>query len=53
MEQELFLSGYCRMIDSSRTVAVEDGQADCSFDSCVYATECPIGKQITAAESQK
>ena len=51
MEQEVFFSGYCRQIDGSRTVCVYvvDGEleeADCCYGSCVYAPNCPIGKQI-------
>ena len=51
MEQELILSGYCRMMDSSRCViaVIEDGalaEVDCNFESCIYASSCPIGQQI-------
>lgn len=51
MEEEFFFSGYCRMSDGSRTVAVtvEDGkltEADCNFEHCLYAPACPIGKAI-------
>ena len=51
MEQEYFLSGYCRVLDGSRTVClVTEDQAlvevDCSFESCPYASDCPIGKEI-------
>ena len=53
MEQEHFLSGYCRTIDQSRmvTVVVENGKAteiDCCYESCVHAPGCPIGKEIAA-----
>ena len=52
MEQEVFFSGYCRQIDGSRTVCayVVDGEleeADCCYESCVYAPNCPIAAQIT------
>ena len=51
MEEEYFLSGYCRCLDSSRMVTVEtDGQRitdiDCSYVNCPYADNCTIGKQI-------
>ncbi len=51
MEKEVFLSGYCRVLDSSRTVCVllEDGrfqEADCHYGSCPYASSCPIAKEI-------
>jgi len=53
MERETFFSGYCRVIDGSRTVAVEaeDNQltfADCDYAVCPYAGNCPVGKNITA-----
>lgn len=52
MEEEKFLTGYCRQIDQSRMVAVckEDGQltdCDCCYGSCIYEKECTIGKSIT------
>ena len=51
MEQELFFSGYCRVADQSRMVAVvlENGrleEADCCYPDCVYAPNCPIAKEI-------
>ena len=51
MEQELFFSGYCRVLDSSRTVCAvtENGtltEVDCDYECCPYATNCPIGKSI-------
>ncbi len=52
MEKELFFSGYCRVLDSSRTVCIviEDGKltdVDCNYEVCPYAKECTIGKNIT------
>ena len=52
MEKELFFSGYCRVLDSSRTVCIvtEDGNltdVDCNYEVCPYAKECTIGKSIT------
>ena len=51
MEQEIFLSGYCRCLDQSRMVAVvaEDGkltEVDCSYPDCPYAPGCPIAEKI-------
>ena len=51
MEIEKFLSGYCRVQDQSRMVAVvlEDGkvtEADCCYGACVYEPNCPIAGQI-------
>ena len=52
MEKELFISSYCRVLDSSRTVCIvtEDGKltdVDCNYEVCPYAKECTIGKSIT------
>ena len=49
MEDEWILSGYCKTIDSSRTVIVEDGEPDCLFDVCPHANDCPIAKNIREA----
>ena len=51
MEKELYLSGYCRMLDGSRTVEllVEEGElseVDCCYGNCVYQPNCPIAKEI-------
>ncbi len=51
MDDEKFISGYCRCLDCSRTVTVEltDGRitdVDCSYPNCVHAAACPIAKEI-------
>ena len=51
MEQEFFISGYCRAIDQSRMVAVvtEDGrleEVDCCYPDCVHAPNCIIAQEI-------
>ena len=51
MEQELFLSGYCRVLDSSRMVAVvlENRkliEMECCYGSCLYEPNCPIAEKI-------
>ena len=51
MEKEYFFSGYCRQLDSARTVEViaEDGEiteVDCCYGSCIYEGNCPIAKEI-------
>ena len=51
MEVEKFVSGYCRVLDSSRMVDVilENGavtEADCCYGDCIYQTNCPIAKEI-------
>ena len=48
MEKEIFVSGYCRAIDGSRTVMVEEGEADCFYPDCPHAADCPIAKEIRA-----
>lgn len=53
MEQELFLSGYCRCLDDSRMVEVivEDGavtEVDCGYYSCPHTVSCDIAKKIRA-----
>ena len=49
--EELFLSGYCRSLDQSRTVCVEteDGKlqyVDCDYPTCPYSPTCPIATQL-------
>ena len=51
MEQEVFLSGYCRQTDGSRMVevVVQDGklcEADCCYGSCLYQANCTIAQKI-------
>lgn len=61
MEEEHFLSGYCRTIDASRmvTLVTENGkcvEVDCSYESCPYTPACTIAKRIrelTPGDSQK
>ena len=45
---ETVLSGYCRTIDGSRMVLIEDGEADCDFDTCAYRDVCQIGAGISS-----
>jgi len=57
MEEEKFFTGYCRCLDSSRTVAcLFDGQqlseVDCCYGSCLYQGTCSIGKEISLAEKE-
>ena len=48
---EEFLSGYCRMLDKSRMVTVEDedGEAviDCAYETCPHRPVCQIAQRIT------
>ena len=51
MEDEKFLSGYCRCLDQSRTVTAEltDGHltyADCSYSNCPYRANCPVAAEL-------
>lgn len=53
MEEEKFISGYCRVLDCSRMVeaVLENGtltEADCCYGNCIYQPNCPIAKQIDA-----
>ena len=57
MEQELFLSGYCRCLDDSRMVEVivEDGAVtavDCGYYGCPHTASCDIAKRIKEKEDR-
>lgn len=47
---EEFVTGYCRVLDSARTVLVDldDRCADCCYPDCAYVGECPVAEKITA-----
>ena len=51
---EWIVSGYCRVMDQARTVCLEleDGQrdCDCEYPDCLFAKDCPIGKQLREKE---
>lgn len=51
MEEEKFLSGYCRQLDASRLVEVilEEGclsEVDCCYGSCPYEGSCTLAQEI-------
>ena len=51
MEEEKYLTGYCRQLDNARMVEVilENGkitEADCCYGNCVYQSNCPIAMEI-------
>ena len=50
MEREVFISGYCRALDQSRTVTAEkDGstwEADCAYPDCPHCPSCEIAKRL-------
>ena len=57
MEQELFITGYCRQLDGSRMVCIvlEEGkleECDCCYGSCVYQSNCTIAKEIDRLQEQ-
>ena len=45
---EVFLSGYCRSLDSARTILVdtEDACVDCAYPDCPHAVACPLAAEI-------
>ena len=56
MPEEFFFSGYCRMLDGSRTVTAEtEGgkltDVDCCYGNCVYQGSCPIAERIDKIKS--
>jgi hypothetical protein len=56
MEQEYFLSGYCRGVDGHRMVCVvtENGtvtECDCAYPACPHAPVCPVADQIRDREN--
>ena len=51
MEKELYLSGYCRMLDGSRIVEVfisdgADPEVDCCYGNCIHESVCQIAQKI-------
>ena len=51
MEEETYLSGYCRVLDASRMVEVilEDGklsEVDCCYGNCPHESVCLIAREI-------
>ena len=49
---EVFITGYCRCLDKSRMVLVEDGEADCEFVGCPHAPVCDIAKRIREVQEE-
>ena len=51
MEEEKYLTGYCRQLDNARMVEVilENGkitEVGCCYGNCAYQSNCPIAKEI-------
>lgn len=58
MEQEYFITGYCRTADQSRMVAVvtENGKltdVDCCYENCPYTPNCTVAHEISALLKEK
>ncbi len=56
MEEEKFITGYCRQLDESRMVCIvyhgsSLEECDCCYGGCVYEMECQVAKQIREALS--
>ena len=52
MEEEIILTGYCRCLDASRTVMVEEGEPDCQYESCPHKPSCTIAEKITEIQTE-
>ncbi len=50
---ESLLSGYCRCLDASRMVLVEDGEPDCEFSVCPHTAACELAKRIREILEEK
>ena len=54
---EIILSGYCRCLDSARTVVMEreDGQwfADCAFGNCPHEGACALAEQMREIQKRE
>ncbi len=46
MEEEIIVSGYCRSLDKSRMVLIEEGQPDCAYTDCPHKPNCEIARRI-------
>lgn len=46
MDEEYFISGFCRALDQTRTVTLEDGLADCDYPHCVHKDNCQIAQKM-------
>ena len=53
MEDEIILSGYCRCLDASRTVLVEEGEPDCLYENCPHKGSCDIAQKIAALQEER
>ncbi len=46
---EEIITGFCKSMDQSRMVIVEDGEASCAYLSCPHVVSCLLAKKIKAA----
>lgn len=50
MEEEYWISGYCRCTDQARTVFMEwtgqNWEADCCYPDCAFQGECPVAARL-------
>lgn len=58
MEQEHYITGYCRTLDQSRMVEVvtEDNRVtdvDCCYESCIHRPNCTIAAEIAGLTEEK
>ena len=57
MEQEYFISGYCRAIDQSRMVSAEFAdnrltEADCGYPDCPYTDRCTVAARLNQLQKE-
>ena len=55
MEEEYFISGFCRCQNQTRTVTLsfedgEEGETDCLYGDCPHEGSCEIAAQIKHLE---
>ena len=58
MEQEHYISGYCRCLDASRIVEVitensQVTQVDCSYESCPHTGNCTVAQAINQLQTKE
>ncbi len=46
---EEILTGFCKSMDQSRMVIVEDGEVSCAYLSCPHVVSCQLAMRIRAA----
>lgn len=55
MTEELYVTGYCRVLNAARTVYAdrEEGTADCAYPACPHTAECDVANRLrTFLESE-